>query len=366
MRKVIIFMLTISLLFAFVACAKKEEQKGPYLAKVGNTKITQADLEREIKNLPEFAQKLFEGSGGKEKFLDELIKKELLYQEALKKGIDKDAEYQRKVEEFKKLTLIGQLLEKEIETKAKVTDQDVKDYYEKHKEELASVSQIRASHILVKTEEEAKKILERLKKGEDFAKIAKKSSIDPGSAKNSGDLGFFSSGQMVPEFEAAAARLKTGEISEPVKTKFGYHIIKVTDKKMGKPVEFEKVKNVIFQRLSAEKQKEFFDSYIEDLKKSYKVEINKETSLNSQQERRKKKAHRKNLNKQENLKKHLKRKQKKNKGKRTDKDLPFSWRSLKSLTYQETLALRLMERVKMRYLSMLPLVCTVSLLISIQ
>jgi peptidyl-prolyl cis-trans isomerase C len=276
MRKVIIFMVTISLVFAFVACAKKGEQKGPYLAKVGNTKITQTDLEREIKNLPEFAQKLFEGSGGKEKFLDELIKKELLYQEALKKGIDKDAEYQRKVAEFKKLTLIGQLLEKEIETKAKVTDQDVKDYYEKHKEELASVSQIRASHILVKTEEDAKKILERLKKGEDFAKIAKKSSIDPGSAKNGGDLGFFSSGQMVPEFEAAAARLKTGEISDPVKTKFGYHIIKVTDKKMGKPVEFEKVRNVIFQRLSAERQKEFFDSYIEGLKKSYKVELNKE------------------------------------------------------------------------------------------
>ena len=276
MRKVLVFILTISLIFVFIACAKKEEQKGPYLAKVGNTKITRADLEREIKNLPEFAQKLFEGSGGKEKFLDELIKKELLYQEALKKGLDKDVEYRRKVEEYKKLTLIGLLLEKEIETKAKVTDQDVKDYYEKHKEELASVSQIRASHILVKTEEEAKKILERLKKGEDFAKIAKKSSIDPGSAKNGGDLGFFSSGQMVPEFEAAAARLKTGEISEPVKTKFGYHIIKVTDKKMGTPVEFEKAKNVIFQRLSAEKQKEFFDSYIESLKKSYKVEIDKE------------------------------------------------------------------------------------------
>src|SRR4030043_467794 len=277
MRKVVVLILIVPLLFAFVACAKKGGQKGSDLAKVGNVTITQAELEREIKNLPDFAQKIFAGIGGKERFLNELVKKELLYQEALKKGLDKNTEYLKKVEEFKKLTLIGQLLEKEIETKAKVTDQDVKDYYEKHKQELASVSQIRASHIIVKTEEDAKKILERLKKGEDFAKIAKKSSIDPGSAKNGGDLGFFSSGQMVPEFEAAAARLKPGEISEPVKTKFGYHIIKVTDKKMGKPVEFEKVRNVIFQRLSAERQKEFFDSYIEDLKKSYKVELNKET-----------------------------------------------------------------------------------------
>ena len=277
MRKVLVFLLTIPLLFAFIACAKKEEQKqGPYLAMVGNTKITQADLEREIKNLPEFAQKLFEGPEGKERFLNELIKKELLYQEALKKGLDKDPEYQKKLEDFKKLTLIGQLLEKEIESKAKVTESDAKAYYEKHKAELASISQIKASHILVKTEAEAKKISEMLKKGANFAELAKKYSIDTGSAKNGGDLGYFSPGQMVPEFEQAAAKLKPGEISEPVKTKFGYNIIKVTDKKMGKPVDFEKVKNAIMQRLSAEKQKEVFDSYVEGLKKTYKVEINKE------------------------------------------------------------------------------------------
>jgi len=275
MKKFAILMFIIPLLFAFVACAKKGEEKGPYLAKVGNVKIMQADLEREMKNLPVFAQKMFEGSDGKERFLGELIKKELLYQDALKKGLDKDAEYLKRVEDFRKITLIGVLLEKEMESKAKVSDQEVKDYYEKHKEDFA-VGRIRASHILVKTEEDAKKILERLKKGEDFAKIAKKSSIDPGSAKNGGDLGFFSAGQMVPEFEAVAVKLKQGEISEPLKTKFGYHIIKVTDKKIGKSVEFEKVKNYISQRLSAEKQKGFFDSYIEELKKKYTVEINKE------------------------------------------------------------------------------------------
>jgi len=277
MKRGLIILLVTFLFSALISCAKREEQKGPYLAKVGTAKITQADLDKDIKHLPEFAQKLFEGPDGRRKFLDEMIKKELLYQEAVKKGFDKDPEYVRKLEEFKKLTLIGQLLEKEIEVKARVTEQDVKDYYEKHKDELAAVSQIKASHILVKTEEDAKKILERLKKGEDFAAAARKSSIDPGSAANGGDLGYFSSGQMVPEFESAAAKLKVGEVSsEPVKTKFGYHIIKVTDKKKGKPVEFEKIKGVLFQRVSAERQKEFFDSYIENLKKSYKVEINQE------------------------------------------------------------------------------------------
>jgi len=258
------------------ACAKKEEKKGAYLAKIGDSVITQADFEREMKGLPEFVQKMFEGAAGKESFLNELIKRELLYKEALKKGLDKDPEYVKKLEDFKKITLVGLLLQKEIEGKVTVSDQEVKDYYEKNKGKFAPVTQIRASHILVKTEEEAKQIEEKLKKGEDFVQLAKKYSIDTATAKNGGDLGYFSKGQMVPEFESAAMSLKPGQISEPVKTKFGYQIIKVTDKKMGQVVDFEKVKNLISQNLMAEKQKEVFDSYVEGLKKSFKVEINKE------------------------------------------------------------------------------------------
>jgi peptidyl-prolyl cis-trans isomerase C len=274
MKRVLVLLFVVCLTFA---CAKKEgEKKGPYLAKVGDSVITQADFDREMKGLPEFVQKMFEGGTGKENFLNELVKRELLYKEALKKGLDKDQEYVKKLDEFKKITLVGLLLQKEIEAKVKVSDQEVKDYYEKNKDKFAPVTQIRASHILVKTEEEAKKIEERLKKGEDFAAIARKSSIDTATAKNGGDLGYFSKGQMVPEFETAAMRLKKGEISEPVKTKFGYHIIKLTDKKMGQVVEFENAKNLISQNLMAEKQKEVFDTYIEGLKKSYKVEINKE------------------------------------------------------------------------------------------
>ncbi len=272
MKKIVLVIIAISLLFA---CAKKEAKKA-YLAKVGNIIITQAEFEKEFKKLPEFAQEMFEGVSGREKFLDGLIKKELLYQEAVKKGLDKDSDYQKKLNDFKKLTLINLLLEKEIESKVKVTDQEVKDYYDKHKEEFAAVSQIRASHILVKTEEEARQIIERIKSGEDFAKIAKEKSLDTVSAKNGGDLGFILKGQMVPEFEAAAGSLKTGEISEPVKTKFGYHVIKVTDKEVGQVAEFEKVKNSLSQFLLTEKQKEVFNSYVEGLKKNYKVEINKE------------------------------------------------------------------------------------------
>ena len=276
MRRVAGFALIVLLVFAFNACSKKTETKGPYLVKVGNAKITEADLERELKNLPDFAQALFAGSSGKERFLDELVKKEMLYQEAVKKGIDKDPQYTAKVEDFKKITLVGLLLERVIEAKSKVTPEDVKEYYEKNKEEVSPASQMRVSQIVVKSSDEANGIFEKLKKGEDFAKIAKQSSLDPGSAKNGGDLGYLSKGQMKPEIESVAAKLKIGEFSPPVKIPGGYLLVKVTDKKLGKPLEFDKVKNLIAQRLAADRQKDAFDSYLDELRKSYKVEMNKE------------------------------------------------------------------------------------------
>lgn len=257
-------------------CTKQKEAKsGIVVAKVGSETITQNDIAMELKTLPEQIQGIFKGPEGTAKFVDELVKREILYQEAKKKGLEDNADYKKKVEDFKKITIISTLLEKEVEEKAKVTEEDTKNYYEKHKDEFVANSQIRASHILVKSEDEAKKILEELKKGGNFAKLAKAKSTDPGSAKNGGDLGLFSKGQMVPEFENAAFSAKAGELTGPVKTQFGYHIIKVLEKKEGTPVEFEKIKKLLTQRLTGEKQKEVFDSYINNLKGSYKVEVDK-------------------------------------------------------------------------------------------
>lgn len=275
MKRLIVFA-TVLPFVLMLSCDRQGGQKSAHIAKVGSTTITQEDIDKEKKGLPDQIQRMFDNPGGPERFLEELVKKEILYQEAKKKGFENDAEYRRKLEDFKKISLIGLLLNKEVEEKVKVTDKDVKDYYEAHKAELTMNNQVRASHILLKTEEEAKKVLEQVRKGGDFAKIAKEKSIDTSSAKNGGDLGFFSRGQLVPEFENAAFGLKDGEVGGPVRTQFGYHIIKVTGKKEGKVVEFEQVKDRLAQRVTAEKQKSVFDSYVEGLKKSYKVEINKE------------------------------------------------------------------------------------------
>lgn len=275
MKRAILLITIVASIFV-ISCSKGGVQNSSVVAKVGPTNITQEDAGRELKALPDQIQRMFQGQEGTERFVDELVKKEVLYQEAKKKGLENNPEFHKKVEDFRKLTLISTLLEKEIEEKSKVTDKEIQDYYEAHKKDFTANNQVRASHILVKTEEEAKKLLDQIKKGVDFAKLAKANSIDTGSAKNGGDLGFFSRGQMVPEFERAAFGLKKGEISNPVKTQYGYHIIKVTGVKEGNIVEFDKIKQVLTQRLTAAKQKDLFDSYVNDLKKSYKVEINKE------------------------------------------------------------------------------------------
>ncbi|MBU4320444.1 MAG: SurA N-terminal domain-containing protein [Thermodesulfovibrionales bacterium] len=180
MKKIAVFVLTV---FLVLGCAKKEEQKGQYLVKINGVAITKEDLKKEVEALPPFAQKMFEGEEGIARLIDELIKKELLYQEAKKKGLDRDAAYLKKVADSQKLILISALLEKEIEDKAKLSDKDVMDFYEKNKADF-----------------------------------------------------------MV----------------------------------QGKTIEFEKVRDMLAQRLTAQKQKEVFDGYVESLKKSYKIDVNKE------------------------------------------------------------------------------------------
>ncbi len=259
-----------------IACSKTGDQKtGTYVAKIDNKTITAEDVKTEMSNLPDVAKDFFKGPEGTSRFVNELVNKELLYLEAKKKGFDKDKNFERKMEEFKKIQLISQLLEKEIGASLKVTEQDVREYYDKHKDEFVLGNQVRISHILVKTEDEAKKVFDRLRQGEDFAKVAAATSMDKVSAKAGGDMGVFKRGELNRELEEVAFRLRKGEVSRPIPLKDGIHIIKVTDVK-GTAMEFDKVKNMINQRLTAEKQKQTFEKYLEGLKKTYKIDINKE------------------------------------------------------------------------------------------
>ncbi|MBO9597886.1 MAG: peptidylprolyl isomerase [Cohnella sp.] len=146
---------------------------------------------------------------------------------ALQQALDQEG---IKLDEFKQKQVAPMLLKKLLyQNQNPVTDAVIQTYADENKDAIAAQKKVRASHILVKTKEEADAIEADLKGGKDFAELAKAKSTDQGSAVNGGDLDYFGSGQMVPEFEDAAFKLKVGEISEPVKSDFGYHIIKVTD-----------------------------------------------------------------------------------------------------------------------------------------
>lgn len=167
-------------------------------------------------------------------------------------------------------TLIINNLFQELTKSISVPEEELKAAYDSIKDSMYNV---RASHILVEDFEEAKKILERVKTGEDFNSLAMEYSIDPSAKFNRGDLGYFGTGEMIPEFEVAAFALEPGEISDVVKTAYGYHIIKLEDKKT---VTFEEVKPQLEQQMLPQYKSQYITTYFENLKEKSEIVIYKE------------------------------------------------------------------------------------------
>lgn len=163
------------------------------------------------------------------------------------------------------------LAEKMIKPSIKITEKEMKTYFEENKDSFDQKEQVKASHILVKDEAAAKKVKEELDNGKDFAELAKKYSTDKSNAAAGGDLGYFGKGEMAEEFEKAAFSLKIDEISEPVKTEFGYHIIKVSDKKAAKAAEYEDHKKEIKEKLMDEKIQAEYPNWLKEKKTDYKI-----------------------------------------------------------------------------------------------
>lgn len=189
--------------------------------------------------------------------LDSIMKQEkFTSKKDLERAVQRTGLSMRKFKSMIKDEMMVQKMIAKVREEAKVTPDDLRE--------------VRARHILVTTEAEAKELLERVKKGEDFSSLAKKYSQDPGSAVKGGDLGYFSTGMMVAPFEKSAFGLKVGEVSGLVKTAFGYHIIKVTDSRLKK---FEGKEKDIEKAALAEKQEKAFRKWFSGLKSKAKIEI---------------------------------------------------------------------------------------------
>lgn len=194
-----------------------------------------------------------------------MVSERLIYQEAMKAGYDKNSEVKKRMEALEKQVIMQTFME--AKAKSLVDDAALKAAYSEKATAMKGEEEVKARHILVASEEEAKKLAEQLKKGGDFNKLAKDKSTDKASGANGGDLGWFTKDRMVPEFADAAFKMKKGELSAPVKTAFGWHIIKVEDRRPVKIPGFDDMK----EALQSEVTNQAVQAYVEGLLKGTTV-----------------------------------------------------------------------------------------------
>jgi peptidyl-prolyl cis-trans isomerase C len=241
------------------------------LAIVNGNEITEKDIKRSLLRFPQETQDHYNTEEGKKEFLDQMINFELIYNYALDGGMKNDADYIEQMHLIEKDILI-QTGVKNIMANINITEEELEKYYKDNMQMFKSEETASAKHILVDTLEEMKKIQLEITNGMPFEEAAKKYSKCP-SAPQGGSLGSFTRGRMVPEFEKVAFELKVGEISEPVKTQFGYHLIQLDEKSSEDMKSLEESKHIIIENISHQKQNEKYIISVAEFKNKYDVEI---------------------------------------------------------------------------------------------
>lgn len=298
----------------------KVEKPADYVAVVNGVKISRQELDRKLdvmkarfssRGMPVKGKRLAQL---RETILNNLIEKELLYQESQARGIEVDSkqveeqlanlkgqfkneeEFQKRIasmnyseqvlrDQIRENLAIRELIDREVTSKVSVSESEVASYYKKNKKEFEEPEKVHARHILIesgpdasddekaKAKEKIQDVQKQLEEGAEFSEVAKEHSEGP-SSKSGGDLGYFSHGQMVEKFDKAAFALEPGEVSDIVETRFGYHLIKVEDKKPASTKSLDEVKTSIKDKLRNEKIMQKLEPYIESLKQKYPVEKN--------------------------------------------------------------------------------------------
>lgn len=264
-------------LFLFTGCKSKQAVA---VAHVGGSVITLSDLSSRLQDAPPAYQQYAASPEGRRQFLNLLVREKVLLEESRKAGMQQNEDYKKAVSRFKQKwerdlkdyeesLLIEMYLARLRSKDLTVTDADVRRYYDDHAADYARPVEIQASHILVNSSDDAERALARLKSGESFEAVAKKVSLDPPTAAQGGKLKPFTKGSLLPEFENAAFQLKDGQISDVVKSPFGYHIIKKTGHRTLPSRSFESAKDEIRNRMQREK----FDQWVSRAQTSLGVNI---------------------------------------------------------------------------------------------
>jgi len=240
------------------------------LAKVGNEVITRIDFETRLNTFPPSVREALKQFKNRKELLDAIIKARLFSVEGMSKGLTEQAGFKAQLKMIQDDLITQEYVRAYVEKKVEVSEEEVEKYYNTDPE-LKEKEHLKISKIVVEKEAEAKEILEALKKGEYFKKLAREKSIDE-SRYMAGELDWFEKGKGEKVIEDAVSKLEKGEISDIVKTKWGYSIFKLDDKKMDAKPPFPKVKDQIIAKLEREKLNELVEKEIEELKKRITIE----------------------------------------------------------------------------------------------
>jgi len=241
------------------------------LCTIGTDVVKVAAIAPDLERIPPFIRpQLLEGDG-----LNDFVK-QFCYRELVKRYVQKnraelDKQFPEATKNARRRVALDTLLKEQVAGKVTVSDEDVKSFYEKNLAQFSTPEQTRAHHILVDAEEKAKTIFGQLEKGAKFEDVASAESKCP-SGKEGGDLGFFGKGQMVPEFDEAVNKADIGKLVGPVKTQFGWHVIRVDERRAAGSRPLDEVKDQIREQLLPEKQKAALELYVSDLKKLHPIQ----------------------------------------------------------------------------------------------
>ncbi len=272
MRRFSITVVVASLFLIITGVTRTFGADDEVLAKVGNEVITRIDFETRLKSFPYAAREELKDFEKKKQLLDIMIKARLLVTEGGSKGLTEKADIKAHLRMVRDDFITQEYVRAYIENKAEVSDEEVEKYYNTNPE-IREREYLKVSQIVVEKEEEAKGILERLKKGEYFKKLAEERSIDPASKAKAGELDWFEKGKKEKEIEDALAKLEKEGISNIVKTKGGYYIFKLDERRIEPKPPYLKIKDRIVSGLKDKKIAELVEKEIEELKKKINIEI---------------------------------------------------------------------------------------------
>jgi peptidyl-prolyl cis-trans isomerase C len=279
-NKLIYFIIVLFFFSWFLGCEKKGEKGlgGKELVRINNVSISLEEFRQMSEKQPLEGKMRLLNEKGLRDFLDNyVITREVLYQEGKQKGLDKNKEIVAKVEDFKRAMVIEALLEEVLKGKGEVSESEIQKYYKENEDRFTEPREIKIRHIVVNSEPVLKEVLTKLARGESFEKLASTYNVDK-SREDGGDLGYIRRGQLAPSFaqfeEAAFSLRKKGEISEVVKTPFGYHLIQLAERRGTALRPFDQVKEKIRFFLQEKMRQDVYLAYVKETKSRAKIIVN--------------------------------------------------------------------------------------------